>query len=312
MRLKTGHSFNANDIFKKFNNDYITTDYKTLKKYYKTFEKRVVARSVFIYAYYLIILDIIENNSIFVLPSTKDARLQMKTFSDESFRTARKNGKFQDVDILKSNFMGHQLEFYFKRKGYYEHKPIYVNTRLKNKITENTNKGIIKPTTIKKTEDFIDLVHSKFNHLTKLEISRIICYGFRNYQILNNYSADVTITERNGLKFSAYTGCMFKSFEAYYAYAIKKYTTKHRILYERSKKKWDGYYYFGLSDTYYEFYKSQEDDEIKIFENIYFFKIYDELKEYLNLKHHFKVKFPEEKGYKFKLENYETADAIEL
>lgn len=142
MNLKTGYSFNASELFTNFNIKHITTNHKVLKEKYKTREKREIAVKVFLYAIYLILLDIIENNTTFVLPTSRRAQIQMAAVTDERFKTARKNGKFRDVDFIESNFTGYQLEFYYKKKEYFKRKPIYVDSRLKNKITENTNKGV--------------------------------------------------------------------------------------------------------------------------------------------------------------------------
>lgn len=142
MKLKTGYSFNANDLFANFNIKHITTHHDVLKKHYKTREKKEMAVKVFLYAIYLILLDIIENNVIFVLPTSRRAQIQMTPVSGERFKSARKNGKFKDVDFMESNFTGYQLEFQFKKRNFTKRKPIYVNSKLKQKITDNTNNGM--------------------------------------------------------------------------------------------------------------------------------------------------------------------------
>ena len=49
MKLKTGYSFNASELFTKFNIKNITTHHDVLKKHYKTREKREMAVKVFLY-----------------------------------------------------------------------------------------------------------------------------------------------------------------------------------------------------------------------------------------------------------------------
>lgn len=71
MKLKTGYCFNASDLFYKFDIKLITTHHSILKEKYKTREKREMAVKVFLYAIYLILLDIIQNNVTFVLPTAR-------------------------------------------------------------------------------------------------------------------------------------------------------------------------------------------------------------------------------------------------
>jgi len=56
---------------------------------------------------------------------------------------ARRNGKWQDVDFLNSYFSGYQLtlNMYNKEGKPVRIKPIYLDNKLKNKLTEYTNQG---------------------------------------------------------------------------------------------------------------------------------------------------------------------------
>ena len=142
MKLNTGYCFNDSDLFYKFDIKLITTHHSILKEKYKTREKREMAVKVFLYAIYLILLDIIQNNVTFVLPTARRSQIQMSAITDHRFKTARKNGKFTDVDFLESNFTGYQLEFRYQKKGWFKTKPIYVDKKFKQMITDNTNKGM--------------------------------------------------------------------------------------------------------------------------------------------------------------------------
>lgn len=142
MRLKTGYSFNANELFANFNIKNIQTSHHVLKEHYKTKEKKEMAVKVFLYAIYLILLDIIKNNVTFVLPTSRRSQIQMAPVFGEKFEIARKNGKFKDIDLFESNFTGYQLEFRYTKRTYVKKKPIYVNSKMKKMITDNTNKGM--------------------------------------------------------------------------------------------------------------------------------------------------------------------------
>lgn len=141
MRLKTGYAFNCKDLFENFNIKYIKTSPNILKKFYKTKEKKEMAVKVFLYAIRLILQDIIENNITFALPSRRRSQIQMGSISGDSFKEARKNGKFKDVDFMESNFTGYHLEYVYWTKHSEKRKQIYVDKELKSKITEQSNNG---------------------------------------------------------------------------------------------------------------------------------------------------------------------------
>lgn len=140
--LRSGHCCNASDIFAKFDIKKIKTHFSILKKHYKTREKKEMAVKVFLYALYLILLDIIENNVTFVFPTARQAYIQMEAISGEGFKKLRKAGGFKDVDFIESNFTGYRLQLSYKVSKGIRSKPIYVNAELKNKITEKTNEGM--------------------------------------------------------------------------------------------------------------------------------------------------------------------------
>lgn len=152
---------------------------------------------------------------------------------------------------------------------------------------------------VKRLSDYIDQVHAKFDKLSKDEISKILNYGFRKYHYINYSGGDVMIRETNKLKILVYTGVLFLDFKKYYKYYIKKYSIKFRLLNNRRKIKWDGYYYFGLSDRLLSEYTDQIEDSLLIFEDIVLFRLLDELKTHLGHTHYFKVKSDEYRGYSF-------------
>lgn len=165
---------------------------------------------------------------------------------------------------------------------------------------------------VKYVKDYLDQVHERFPEMDKKEINKILLYGFKVFYALNNFGADIILSEKKYLKFLMYTGRLYNRFDLYYKYSLIKYAVKYRIMDRRKKTEWDGYYYFGMTDEMYRFYESQEDEEVKIFENIMLYRLLEELKTHNQYKHYFKVKYDKYKGYKFFLENYETSDAIKL
>lgn len=138
-QFATGYAFSANDLFTRFKLHYIKNN--PFEAFREPSKKKVAAR-VFIYAFYLIIKDIIDNGVTFMLPVSREAYFEMSTVSGDEFIEARKRGAYQDVDFLASNFTGHKIQYRYKLKsGKYIKKPFCVHKKLKNIITENTNNG---------------------------------------------------------------------------------------------------------------------------------------------------------------------------
>lgn len=143
MRYYLNHCITTVELFKKWKKNKVKLRSKQYLGEYKADTKLEFAAKVFIYCLYLVILDIIENNIIFVLPNNfgKQSELSMKTFSGEEFKRVYKLGKFRDVDFVMSNFKGHQIMYTYEVRSGVREKPVYVHHKLKNLITEKTNQG---------------------------------------------------------------------------------------------------------------------------------------------------------------------------
>ena len=86
--------------------------------------------------------------------------------------------EFADIDILASNFTGYQLEYVCHYTHRTVHKPIYVDTPLRNLITKYTNEGrnytLTNFTTYK---DYIDRTKEAFPGICKKDVETILKYG---------------------------------------------------------------------------------------------------------------------------------------
>lgn len=140
-KYATGYALSSLDLFTRFKLHYIKNP--TFEAF-KEHSKKKVASRVFIYAFYLIIKDIIDNSITFILPTGFESYIEMQTFRDEDFTRARQNGAFKEIDFLSSNFKGYRLSYRYKLKsGTWRKKPIHVHKKLKDIIIDNTNKGKI-------------------------------------------------------------------------------------------------------------------------------------------------------------------------
>lgn len=92
------------------------------------------------YLFYLIIMDIVNNNITFKMPDS-GASIEMAPVTGEDFVRARQHGGFEDVDFLASNFTGYHLQLIFRNRYGSWKKKIYVSPYIKQMITDNTNAG---------------------------------------------------------------------------------------------------------------------------------------------------------------------------
>ena len=91
--------------------------------------------------------------------------------------------------------------------------------------------------------------------------------------------------------------------------------TKLRVMYKRKKIKWDGYYYFGLSEERYAEYvnsKKRRGRPRKYYEfgKVILYKVWDECSiAESGLKYFFKIPYPIDMGFTFYTDNLKTKEA---
>lgn len=135
--IRPKFAFSVEDLFENF-------DVKPINVYGKWRDKRLMACVIFKDCFYQILLDIINNNTTFVLPLKYHdyGEICMERYEDEEFKRLYKKGKFRDVDYVLSQFAGHSLVFRYRTQSTVsKKKPIYVNKELKQIITDYTNQG---------------------------------------------------------------------------------------------------------------------------------------------------------------------------
>ena len=106
--------------------------------------KRDLAASIFTRSVQMVVDDIIDNNIDFKFPTLgrTQAYLRMKRTNGKQFKKAFKNGKWNDVDFLTSNFSGYQISLDMEsKKRTSRQKDIYLSPKDRDRITENTNLG---------------------------------------------------------------------------------------------------------------------------------------------------------------------------
>lgn len=159
-------------------------------------------------------------------------------------------------------------------------------------------------------DKYYDKIKERFPELSYKVIDKIVKRGLRSYYMLNLYGGDVIFQNHN---YTMYTGKLFKDDLVFYKYWQIKWKIKYRIKYRWSKTKYDGYYYFGLTDGEYQKYLAQfkpggrRREKVK-FDKLYLYKILDEALLRHEFKHYFRIKYPEDCGFTMYVENYTARD----
>ena len=139
-----GWACNLNDIFVRFPYEKC----KSLIKNYKTKQsRRKKIKQVFRTGAEIILNDIIENNSTFVLPSLwyYGGEIHFEPVTGSEFERLRAKGKFSGIDFLETLFTGYQLYLYLhgKSDNFLARRkiPIYISTHYKERMETLANQG---------------------------------------------------------------------------------------------------------------------------------------------------------------------------
>lgn len=132
---------------------------------------------------------------------------------------------------------------------------------------------------IEKTiQDYYEQIYQEFPDVPKSDIKKILTFGWKSFYLHNVYGADVCIESK---KFWLYCGKLMADSLKWHEYYRRKLAIKLRILYNRYKVPYDGYYYFALNQSQYDDYKAQQKKRGRPrkkfkFTNLYAYKCKDE------------------------------------
>lgn len=258
------------------------------------------ASRIFTHFMYLLITDIIEYGGYFKFPAPKRCYIEIVPVSGDEFKEAYKNGAFQDVDFLASNFTGYILQF--RRATRYGKwiKKIYVTSQFKKRITDLTNSGYKWNMSIRrKLSDYVPIVQKKFPIFTKEDLSTIIHYGLVMYAYANRQHCDVIFYKKSDPEsISLITGMLGCNTLMHFWRWVNKWRMKERLFYKLKGKKWDGYYYFGLTEEQHNQLTAQKRKKKEI-KNTHFVLVKEELRHLKWVKHIWRIPWPMYHGWKF-------------
>lgn len=139
-----GHAFSLHDLFMDFPVEKLKMTTEQCRNTYSDGSKRDLAASIFARSVQIVVDDIIDNNTHFKFPGvgSQQAYMYMKRTTGKDFKKAFKNGKWNDVDFITSNFSGYQLALQIEGQNKMSReKPIYLAAKDKQRIVDNTNNG---------------------------------------------------------------------------------------------------------------------------------------------------------------------------
>lgn len=145
MNYATGCAFNLDEMLLNLDKSKLNMTSELCERINGDKHKDTLIKQICLECAKLVLDDIIDNNITFELPtgSARKTQLRMERITGQDFAKARRNGKFAEVDFLTSNFSGYQLifEMFYKSGRTPRQKPVYVDTKRKQKIINNTNNG---------------------------------------------------------------------------------------------------------------------------------------------------------------------------
>lgn len=166
----------------------------------------------------------------------------------------------------------------------------------------------------KRYGDYLMDLQERFPEFSIEDLKAIIKHGSTALYKIIYINGDVMFCNNlPDFKFKLLIGrVIFQSVAHKLRYLITKAGIKFKHLYQRRKMKWDGYYYFGLTQAAFERWESQMSPWFKDFDkklrryrntplsygDVVLYRIFDECKLNVRYMHFFRVKFLSVRGFK--------------
>lgn len=262
QRYALGCSFNISDLFFNFPYKKLKLNCRGCLEITGDAHRSLLVKKIFLASMKIVIQDIVERNVTFWLPLTGDKKcnMHMKRVSGKDFQKLRQAGKWDNIDIVSSNFSGYEIGFYMLGKRTPRVKTVYVNKQTKEAISRYTNMGkqYGDGNIDTKISDYYPQIYKQFPKVPQEDIKRILTFAWKSVYLHNSYGGDLLVS---GDSIWCYIGNLKNNPIQHFHYYIRKLITKIRVAYRREGSPWDGYYYFALSDKQYESYLLQKNQK---------------------------------------------------
>ncbi len=137
------YAFSAEDLYINLDDKFLKGERAQFRTERRYGTRRRHAAAIFEQCFYEILLDIIENNVTFVFPLKYGnyAEIHMTTIEDEKFKDLYKQGRFQNIDFVATQFSTSRLEFMYKRSDRMIKVPIILRKELGRLLIQRVNEG---------------------------------------------------------------------------------------------------------------------------------------------------------------------------
>ena len=133
-------TFTEKDLFRGYNVEVIRDRVVQRKKK----SRKELCSKIFADTFFEILLDIIKNNTTFVVPLRygEYAEICIEPIEGDEFKEMYKKGSFKNVDYVASQFTAYMVKYKYRlRDGRMKTKPIYLSKELNELLTKYTNEG---------------------------------------------------------------------------------------------------------------------------------------------------------------------------
>lgn len=137
------YAFSAEDLYIDLDDKFLKGERAQFRTERRYGTRRRHAAAIFEQCFYEILLDIIENNVTFVFPLLHGnyAEIHITTIEDEKFKELYKQGRFQNIDFVASEFSTSRLEFLYRFRGKTVKIPITLRKELGKLLVQRVNEG---------------------------------------------------------------------------------------------------------------------------------------------------------------------------
>ena len=157
----------------------------------------------------------------------------------------------------------------------------------------------------KTVDDYVDQVQKQYPYFNKKDIKSILAYGLFMYYYANHFHCDVIMNKdikRDSI--TTATGTIFSNWDIFWFNWHTKWRMKERFLYHIKRCKWDGYYYFGLTEEENEAFLKQ--GKTKALRKKYITKVKNDFHHSRTIKHIWRVPWPSDQGYRFWVKEFKS------
>lgn len=253
-----GWAMTQKDIFYGYQKEFTLTKLQKQDLHIrKGDEIEAVFGKIFFDFFLYVIKDIILNNVTLKTPAVGAfADIHMRCVDREEFTEGRQKGKYQDIDFLASNFKTYRPTFY--RYSSQDSTKIWttdiiLDQQLQKELSDQINNGkVYYETTPKSINSYIEEFQYLYPSIKLPLLKSIISYGWRQVYVNCRMYLDMYFSDETN---SIYIGDV-ETFsgtkpEVFYRRKLRKRLAR---LYKTKNIKWDGYYYFCITNGEYAYY----------------------------------------------------------